>query len=383
MNEINTQAFELPASRYARFFQEMLEPAGIRLNGSNAWDIRVHDARLLSRVVRHGTLGLGEAYMEGWWDCPQLDQMICRAMLAGLEDRVRHNFRYKVFSLLFGLVNRQTFSRAFEVGRRHYDLGNDLFEAMLDTSMNYSCGYWRNSETLEDAQKAKMDLICRKLELEKGMRVLDVGCGFGGLAHWIASQYDVSVAAVTVSEQQASLARERCANLPVTVDLVDYRQVTGTFDRIVSVGMFEHVGPKNYRTFFSKIASLLQPEGLFLLHTIGAGDHTCTADQWTEKYIFPNGVLPSMHAIVKASEDVLVMEDWHNFGADYDPTLMAWYENLKQAWPQLRQRYDERFRRMFEYYLLISAGSFRARANHLWQVMFSKHGIAGGYSAAR
>ena len=383
MNEISTQTFQRRHSRETRLFQTLLEPAGIRFNGSNEWDITIHDTRLLSRVMSSGTLGLGEAYMDGWWDCPRLDEMVCRALLSDIENKIRRNIRYTLFSLWFGLINRQSLSRAFMVGEQHYDLGNDLFQAILDASMSYSCGYWQQASDLATAQEAKMDLICRKLGLQKGMRVLDVGCGFGGLAHWMASRYDVNVTAVTVSKNQAALANTRCLGLPVSVELIDYRKISGTFDRVVSVGMFEHVGPRNYGVFFKKITSMLKPEGLFLLHTIGSGDHSCTADQWTEKYIFPNGVIPSMRAIVKASEEVLVTEDWHNFGADYDPTLMAWHENFKQAWPQLRQRYDDRFRRMFEYYLLVSAGSFRARANHLWQVMFSKHGIAGGYSAAR
>jgi cyclopropane-fatty-acyl-phospholipid synthase len=366
-----------------RQFEKMLEPAGIQLNGPNAWDIEVHDNALFSRLVRDGTLGLGEAYMDGWWDCPALDEMIDRALRAGLEDRVRNNSRFLLYLLGCRLLNRQSRTRAFKVGEQHYDIGNNVFESMLDPYMNYSCGYWDSAGNLEQAQIAKMRMICAKLKLEPGMQVLDLGCGWGGLSRWMAERHGVDVTGVTVSKEQAQLARERCVGLPVTIEVRDYRELDGEFDRIVSVGMFEHVGQRNYRTFFQKTCSLLKSEGLFLLHTIGASRGGFATDRWIEKYIFPNGVLPPAQILAERASAFFTIEDWHNFGADYDPTLMAWHKKFNAAWPQLKTQYGERFKRMFNYYLLVCAGSFRSRENHLWQVILAKGRLAGGYRAPR
>ena len=312
-----------------------------------------------------------------------LDEMINRAFRAGLEDRVRNNFRFLLYLFGFRLFNRQSRTRAFQVGERHYDIGNDVFESMLDPYMNYSCGYWDSAGNLEQAQIAKMQMICAKLKLEPDMQVLDLGCGWGGLSRWMAEHHGVEVTGVTVSKEQAQLARERCAGLPVTIEVCDYRELYGEFDRIVSVGMFEHVGQRNYQTFFQKTCSLLKSEGLFLLHTIGASRGGFATDRWIEKYIFPNGVLPPAQTLVERANAFFTIEDWHNFGADYDPTLMAWHKKFNAAWPQLKTQYGERFKRMFDYYLLVCAGSFRSRENHLWQVMLAKGRLAGGYRAPR
>ncbi|MDP6949847.1 MAG: cyclopropane fatty acyl phospholipid synthase [Arenicellales bacterium] len=364
-------------------FEQILEPAGIRLNGSDPWDVQVHNNALFSRIARHGTLGLGEAYIDGWWDCEALDEMITRGFRAGLEDKVRNNLRFWLYLVGSRLVNRQSRGRAFQVGEQHYDIGNDVFQSMLDPHMNYSCAFWDGAQTLEEAQIAKMQMICAKLRLEPKMQVLDIGCGWGGLACWIAQHHGVSVTGVTVSNEQAQLARERCAGLPVTIEIRDYRELEGQFDRIVSVGMFEHVGPRNYRTFLGKTRSLLKDQGLFLLHTIGAGRGGFATDRWIEKYIFPNGVLPPAPTLAEHAGAFFSIEDWHNFGADYDPTLMAWYQNFNDAWPTLKDHYGERFKRMFNYYLLVCAGSFRSRENHLWQLVLSVGGITGGYRAPR
>ena len=364
-------------------FEQILEPAGIRLNGSDPWDVQVHNNALFSRIARHGTLGLGEAYIDGWWDCEALDEMITRGFRAGLEDKVRNNLRFWLYLVGSRLVNRQSRGRAFQVAEQHYDIGNDVFESMLDPHMNYSCAFWDGAQTLEEAQIAKMQMICAKLRLEPKMQVLDIGCGWGGLACWMAQHHGVSVTGVTVSNEQAQLARERCAGLPVTIEIRDYRELEGQFDRIVSVGMFEHVGPRNYRTFFGKTRSLLKDQGLFLLHTIGAGRGGFATDRWVEKYIFPNGVLPPAPTLAEHAGAFFSIEDWHNFGADYDPTLMAWYQNFNDAWPTLKDHYGERFKRMFDYYLLVCAGSFRSRENHLWQLVLSVGGITGGYRAPR
>ena len=364
-------------------FQDLLDPAGIQLNGAGACDIRVHNPDLFRCVIRDGTLGLGEAYMDGWWDCDRIDELFCRGLNAGLEGTLRKKLRFLAFHFALRIFNRQSRKRAFMVGERHYDIGNDLFEAMLDPHMNYSCGYWPNAEDLDSAQEAKMALICRKLQLKPGMRVLDVGCGWGGLSRWMTMRHEVEVTAITISQEQADLARQRCQGLPVMIELMDYRDLSGQFDCIVSVGMFEHVGRQNYANYFRIMHSLLVPGGLFLLQTIGARRHVYSVDPWIEKYIFPNGMLPPARAIVDGTDKLFTIEDWHNFGADYDRTLMAWYQNFIDAWPSLSGKYDERFRRMFEYYLLTCAGAFRARENQLWQVVLSAGGTSGGYQSIR
>ena len=364
-------------------FQDLLGPAGIQLNGAGTCDIQVHNPDLFRRVIRDGTVGLGEAYMDGWWDCDRIDELFCRGIKAGFEVALRKKLRFLAFHFVLRIFNRQSHKRAFIVGKRHYDIGNDLFDAMLDPHMNYSCGYWSNANNLDSAQEAKMALICRKLQLKPGMRVLDVGCGWGGLSRWMALQHGIEVTGITISREQADLARQRCQDLPVMIELMDYRDLSGQFDCIVSVGMFEHVGRQNYASYFKTMHSLLAPGGLFLLQTIGARRHVYSLDPWIEKYIFPNGMVPPARAIVDGTDKLFTIEDWHNFGADYDRTLMAWYQNLIDAWPSLSGQYDDRFRRMFEYYLLTCAGAFRSRENQCWQVVLSAGGISGGYQSIR
>ncbi len=326
--------------------EELLAHAGVRVDGGRPWDIRVHDGRLFSRVLAEGSLGLGESYMDGWWECDRLDELIHRVLSADLDTRVVP-WKDALRVAWARLVNLQRPGRAFEVGRRHYDLGNELFERMLDRRMIYSCGYWKDAATLDAAQEAKLDLVCRKLELRNGMRVLDIGCGWGGTARFAAERYGASVVGVTVSAEQAALARRMCAGLDVEILLRDYRALEGTFDRVLSIGMFEHVGVKNYRTYFEVVRRHLAPDGLFLLHTIGSNRSLRKNDPWTERYIFPNSMLPSARQIAAAAEGRCVLEDWHGFGPDYDRTLMAWHANVERHWPELAGRYDERFHRMW------------------------------------
>jgi cyclopropane-fatty-acyl-phospholipid synthase len=337
---------------------------------------------LFSRLLHQGTLGLGEAYMEGWWECERIDEMIHRMLRHGLGERAHTPTERMLYRLQNGLFNLQSKARAYIVGEAHYDLGNDLFERMLDPTLCYSCGYWRQADTLHQAQVAKLDLAARKLNLAPGMKVLDIGCGWGSFAEHAARHYGVEVTGITISKEQAELARRRCQDLPVTIHLQDYRELEGQYDRIVSIGMFEHVGHRNYRTYFDTVARLLTPNGLFLLHTIGSNNSEISADPWIHKYIFPNGVLPSAMHISRASESYLLMEDWQNFGADYDRTLMAWLENFTARWPEIADRYNETTRRMFRYYLSACAGAFRARDLQLWQIVFSM-GREGRYDAAR
>jgi cyclopropane-fatty-acyl-phospholipid synthase len=362
--------------------QALLDLVDVRLDGGRPCDIQVHDERLFRRVLGEGSLGLGEAYMDGWWDAERVDDLF--AKLARLDEADRPlPWSTKLLILKDRVMNRQSLSGAREVAERHYDLGNDLFEAMLDRRMAYSCGYWAHARTLDEAQEAKLELICRKLGLRAGQRVLDIGCGWGSFVGYAAEKHGVEAVGVTISTEQAELARQRCRGLPVEIRLQDYRTLSGTFDHVVSVGMFEHVGAKNYRTFFEVARRCLADDGLFLLHTIGSNGRVGPTDPWTERYIFPNGSLPTVGQLGAAIEELFVVEDWHTFGADYDHTAMAWFANFDAAWERLRPRYGDRFHRMWSYYLKGSAGAFRARKNNLWQLVLAKRGLPGGYRAGR
>ena len=372
----------LEENHWYRIAHEMLEKADIEVNGTRPWDIQVKNPDFFKRVLQEGSLGLGESYMDGWWECERLDMFFYRVLKHKLDEQLPHHFKDTLRIAAARLTNLQSKKRAWIVGKEHYDLGNDLFALMLDPFMQYSCGYWKEAETLQQAQEAKLDMICRKLELKPGMSLLDIGCGWGGLAEFAARNYGVKVHGVTISAEQQKMAQQRCEGLDVTILLQDYRDLNQQFDRIVSVGMFEHVGPKNYATYFDVADRNLKPDGLFLLHTIGAIKTDMSVDPWINKYIFPNGCLPSVKHIAEASEPHFIMEDWHNFGVDYDTTLMAWYNRFLEAWPQLEEKYGERFKRMFTYYLNACAGAFRARDIQLWQVVFSR-GVEGGLRVAR
>jgi len=372
----------LSADRHRRGLQSLLSRADVELGGTRAWDVRVRERGFYHRVLAEGVLGAGESYMDGWWDCERLDQMLFRVLRADLERRLRSP-RAALAALRARVFNLQKAARAFHVGRHHYDLGNELYRRMLDRRMIYSCGYWKSAANLDEAQEAKLDLVCRKLGLQKGMCVLDIGCGWGGAARFAAERYQVSVVGITVSENQARLARESCEGLPVEIRLADYRTLRGRFDRIFSLGMFEHVGHRNYGRFMQIVRDCLSDEGLFLLHTIGSNESVTTMDPWIERYIFPNSMLPSMAQIAAAAEERFVVEDWHVFGRDYDLTLTAWWRNFEQSWAELEEQYDERFHRMWRYYLLVSAAAFRARKNQLWQIVLSPSGVTGGYAAVR
>lgn len=370
-------------SQWYRIASEMLQSADIEVNGSRPFDIRVKNPHFFKRVLQEGSLGLGESYMDGWWKCDRLDIFFQKVLRAGLENQLPHHIKDTLRVAAARLTNLQSKKRAWIVGKEHYDLGNDLFSLMLDPYMQYSCAYWKDATTLKQAQEAKLKLICEKLQLRPGMTLLDIGCGWGGLAAYAAKNYGVSVHGVTISAEQQKMAQERCKDLDVQILLQDYRDLNSQYDRIVSVGMFEHVGPKNYQTYFNVVARNLKPDGLFLLHTIGANETNMNVDPWINKYIFPNGCLPSIKHIATTSEGKFVMEDWHNIGADYDRTLMAWYERFVQNWPKIEHNYSQRFFRMFSYYLNACAGAFRARDIQLWQVVFSPRGAEGGLRVAR
>ncbi|QQP97662.1 cyclopropane fatty acyl phospholipid synthase [Lysobacter enzymogenes] len=369
----------------------LLEQADIRVGGDRPWDLQVEDESFYSRVIAQGSLGLGETYMDGAWRTQSLDGLLERLMRAHVDEQV-HGWAAILDGLRAHLINLQSHRRSFTVGERHYDLGNDLYRAMLGQRLVYSCGYWRDREgrplrDLDSAQEAKLDLVCRKLGLKPGMRVLDIGCGWGEALKFAAERYGIVGVGVTVSHEQAEFARDLCRGLPVEIRLQDYRELDQRFDRIFSLGMFEHVGVKNYAAYFDVALRCLDRDseggGLFLLHSIGGNKSVSHTDPWIAKYIFPNSMLPSARQIAEHAENRFVIEDWHNFGADYDLTLQAWRANVEAAWDALDPRYDERFRRMWRFYLAASMATFRTRHAQLWQLVLSPGGVPGGYVAPR
>jgi cyclopropane-fatty-acyl-phospholipid synthase len=371
------------------FIENLLTKADITLGGNNPGDMIVYNEKLYDRVMKHGTLGLGEAYAEGWWDAEPLDVFFTKVLSANLEEEIKTpGMLIRTAPVYLGMLLQDLghVKRSHHVGEHHYDIGNDLYEKMLDKRLVYTCGYFQGgAKTLDEAQEAKLDLICKKIGLEPGMTVLDIGCGWGSFLKYAAEKYGVSGVGITVSEEQAKLAREQCAGLPIEIRVVDYRHMEGEFDRIVSIGMFEHVGVKYYETYMKKAKELLKPDGLFLLHTIGGHASDLTTDPWIDRYIFPGGVIPSMEQVSSALQPHFVMEDWHNFGPDYATTLRAWFANFDAAWGELKENpaYDDYFYRMWKYYLLSCAGAFDARHLQLWQIVLSPKGVEGGYVSVR
>ena len=368
--------------REKQIIESLLVGTGVTINGNNPYDLQIHNENFYDRVLRQGSLGLGESYMESWWDCEKLDQFFHKVLVADLDKKIRKNWGLSLNLALNFVLNPGRKSKAFEIGKKHYDIGNDLYRAMLDKRLTYTCGYWKDAKDLNGAQEAKLDLVCRKIGLKEGQRALDIGSGWGSFIGYATEKYSVSAVGITVSKEQKKLANELYRNPFIETRLQDYRDINEKFDHIVSLGMFEHVGYKNYRTFMKVVHNVLKDNGLFLLHTIG-NNQSGGIDSWIGKYIFPNGMLPSIKQIEKSIEGLFVMEDWHNFGADYDKTLMAWCNNFENNWDKIKSNYDQKFYRMWKYYLLSCAGSFRARKNQLWQIVFSKKGVFGGYKSIR
>lgn len=385
MSTMTDQGLAAPPPAPPEVLTDLLAGAGVAINGDAPWDIQIHDEQVYQEILTQGSLALGRTYMDGLWDSAQLDETFHRLLRAEIDRKLDGWTQLRLLGeiLRHRLFNLQSPQRAFHVAERHYDIGNDVFEAMLDSSMSYSCAYWQGAANLEQAQRDKLDMVCRKLELRPGERLLEIGCGWGGLAQYAATHYGVHVVGVTISTEQQKLAQQRCAGLPVEIVLKDYRELEGTFDKVVSIGMFEHVGQKNYPAYFDTVGRLLKDEGLFLLHTIGNYTTSLKTDAWIDNYIFPNGKLPSAREIAVALENRFLIEDWHNFGQDYDRTLMAWWENFDRAWPQLQQQYSQVFYRMWKYYLMSCAGFFRSRQGQLWQIVLCKRQRTGVYRSVR
>ncbi len=360
----------------------ILHDAGISVQGEKVWDIQVHDERFYNRVLLKWSLGFGESYMDGWWDTKALDQLIHKLYITNIENK-NSNLPSMFDMCKARLINQQSKNRASKVAHVHYDLGNDMYALMLGNTMQYTCAYWKQAQTLDEAQVKKLDLICRKLHLQKGEKVLELGCGWGGFAKFAAENYGVEVDAYNISREQVQYARNRTKGLPVTIHLADYRDARGAYDKVAAIGLCEHVGYKNYATLMEVAHRCLKKHGLFLLHSIANNISTTHCDPWFNKYIFPNGMLPSVKQIGETMEGLFIMEDWHNFGPDYDRTLMAWYHNFDRHWPLYEKTYGDQFYRMWKYYLLSLAGAFRARRIQLWQIVMSKDGMPGGYESIR
>jgi cyclopropane-fatty-acyl-phospholipid synthase len=358
----------LDGDRAASIIAEALAGAGITVGGDAPWDIQIRDQRTFARVLRDGTLGVGEAFVEGWWDCQALDQMIARVVRARIPAELSKSWPLRAQLVKARLFNLQL-ARPFEVGERHYDVGNDLYEAMLGQRMVYTCAYYKDATTLDGAQEAKLDLVCRKIGLRSGMRVLDLGCGWGGFAAFAAERYGASVVGYTVSRAQAAWAKEKYARLAVDIRLDDYRRATGHYDAVVSIGLMEHVGAKNHRGYMELAARCLVPGGIAFVHTIGGAGPRTQIDPWFDKYVFPNAAIPTLGQLAAAMQGILVPEDVQNIGPHYDRTLMDWWANFEAAWPRLRARYGDTFYRVWKYYLLVSAAYFRTREHNLYQVV--------------
>lgn len=356
---------------------------GITMNGTNPWDIQVHNEKLYDRILSAGSIGFGEAYMEGWWDCESIDEMVYRIQHYRLDKMIPRDMSTLAYFLRSKYRNLQTKKLSKVVAKKHYNLGNDLFAQMLDNRMIYTCAYWENAETLEEAQDAKLDLICRKLKLEAGMTVLDLGCGWGGFAKFAAEKYGVSVVGVNISEEQVAYAREATKGLSVEIRLMDYRDIHEQFDRVVAIGLAEHIGYRNYRSLMETVAENLKDDGIAMVHTIAGNYPAKYTDPWIDKYIFPNGHLPSASQLSFAWKGILILEDWHNFGPYYDRTCMEWLHRFENGWDVIKNDYDESFYRMWRYYLSCCAASFRSKKNHLWQIVLTKQNNPGMYKSIR
>ena len=356
--------------------RELFELADVQIGGTRPGDLRVHDDRFYQRLLRDASLGLGESYMDDWWETDALDVMLEKLLRADLAQKITGSWRLRALTAKAVVMNLQSKARASASIEAHYDIGNDLYSRMLDERMVYTCGYWKQAKTLTEAQEAKLDMVCRKVGLAPGMRVLDLGCGWGGFASWAAEKYGCTVLGVTLSKEQVALGTRMWKHLPVELRLCDYRDVSGRFDRVVSIGMMEHVGPKNHRDVMNVIDRCLIDDGVALIHTIANNRSLHRGTPFGAKYIFPDAVAPSLAQLGRAVEGKFVVEDLHNIGPDYAPTLMAWWENFDRTYPEIAATYDRRFYQMWKFYLLGSAASSRARAGQLYQLVMTKPGRA-------
>jgi cyclopropane-fatty-acyl-phospholipid synthase len=377
MLALTLRTFDRLAERIVR---RAFDDAGVEIDGTRPHDVRVHDPSFYARLARNPAFQLGETYLDGLWDCDAIDELLDRLVRSGVAGAHDHGGRFQLRSAWARVRNRQSRGRAGDVATAHYDLDPELYRRMLDDTMTYTCAYWRDgAETLGDAQRNKLRMICDKLDLQPGEALLDIGCGFGGLAAYAAEHRGVSVVGVTNSVQHQQIAAARYAGrLPVEIMLLDYRRLPELgrrFDKIASIEMIEAVGPKNFPAYMKIAHDCLVPGGRFLVQSFISNESRQVCNEWFDRYIFPNGVSPSFGQLsVATAPNFGAPKDVHDLGAHYPPTLMAWDHNLRAAWPALsaRRPCDERFRRMWHFYLRCLAGVFRAEDLRLCQIVYGK-----------
>jgi cyclopropane-fatty-acyl-phospholipid synthase len=285
-------------------------------------------------------------------------------------------------------VNLQTRRGSLTIAEVHYDLDHRLYKQFLGPYNQYTCCFFNQAENLEEAEVEKLEMVCNKLDIQPGDKVLDIGCGWGGFARYAAETRGCHVTGISISKEQIEYARKYAEGHPVDIIESDYRDLPKLydnrhFDKVVIIGMIEHVGYKNYRRLFEIIHQLLDDNGRFLLHTIGNSHTTTVVDPWIEKYIFPNSMAPSMRQLAASAEQLFVIQDWENYGHYYAPTLAAWHENFHRNWEAIasienEQRFDERFRRMFNYYFLSCKAGFETEHIFLWHLVMTKQGLGKG-----
>lgn len=355
----------MSGGRDAAELESLLARAGVAVGGARPWDIRVRHPGFFARVRAGGSLAAGEAYADGWWESDRLDEFFHRVFKAGLPERLAPAPWSGARRLLARLLGRAP--RGPEAHP-----GGEVFRAMLGPTMSFSSGYWRDARGLDEAAEAAMELACRKLELRPGMSVLDLGCGWGAFARHAARTRGVSVVGVDIACERVNAGRELCKGLPVALRVQDHAEVRGRFDRVVSLGLAEEVGPAGCGGLMAAAARCLKPDGVALIQAAARNAPASRRDPWLERCGFAGGAAPSLSRLVQAMEGRFVVEDVHNLGPHYDRTLMAWHENLERRWHRCRG--DERLYRTLKFSLLASAGAFRARRSQLFQILMSRPG---------
>ena len=358
--------------------------------------IKLHDARVERDILKNPRLGVGETYMDGRVTVEEGDVLDFLRLVTWNGRWERGGNKRSIFKrpgtkwmARLGMRNREAKARSNVA--HHYDLSDRLYDLFLGADRQYSCAYFTDpANSLEQAQSDKKAHIASKLDLRPGQRVLDIGCGWGGMALYLYAKAGVDVLGVTLSEEQLAVAKRRAAEAGVEAhvrfELIDYRNVSGTFDRIVSVGMFEHVGPANYDAFFAKCRGLLEPDGVMLLHTIGKLGKPGTTDPWLDKYIFPGGYNPALSEIVAASEkSKLIAADVETLRLHYGYTVEHWLRACRDRRADIVALYDERFYRMWEFYLAGAVTTFENGSGCNYQIQYIRERrtlpITRGYMA--
>ncbi|MCM2304160.1 MAG: cyclopropane fatty acyl phospholipid synthase [Elusimicrobia bacterium] len=354
----------------------LLSRAGIAVGGGRPWDIRVADPEFYRRALTGGGPALGESYADGWWEADRLDEVFHRLFRAGLHERLAPGPWPGLRALAGRFRDFRASLRSHGSAGARSGPGGDVFQAMLGARMSFTCAYWKGARNLDEAVEGGMELVCRKLELKRGMSVLDLGCGWGAFARYAAERHGVSVTGVDIDAERVKLGRELCKGLPVALRVQDHKEVRGRFDRVVSIGLMENVALGDYRASMAAAAQCLKADGIALIHAVGRNDGALRVDPWLDRSLFPDGAAPTLARLAGAMEGHFVAEDVHNLGPHYDPTLLAWHDNLARRWPELRGRYGDRAYRTLKVSLLCAAGGFRARRSQLFQIVMTRPGRA-------